>query len=325
MTIDLGVLKRWIGREQEFMDIVADQPVYALSATLDRDDSIPRIGDPIMPGAHWLFFQEIVRNDDLGEDGHPGKAGFLPPVPLPRRMWAGGRLRFVKDLNIGDTVTRKSVIKNIKHKNTRAGDAVFVTVAHEIGDDHGIAVWEEQDIVYTPRPDRWDTPPVVHPRPAMPVWVRARKLNPVMLFRYSALTFNSHRIHYDHVYATKEEGYAGLVAQAPLVATMLMHFTEHESEKKLKAFSFRVRAPIFAVESFEMEGLPDDRGDSAKVWAMTSERGLAMEAEADFDDGESINEEREKIAQHVDMSMEPTIDATWEVPDGDETTDLDDT
>lgn len=321
MSIDIAVLKRWIGREQEFMDIIADQPVYALAATLNREIPIPKVGDPIARGAHWLFFQEIFRAQDLGPDGHPKRGGFMPPVPLPRRLWAGGRLRFIKNLKIGDLVTRKSVIRDVKKVDTRFGDMVLVTLRHEIGDEHGVGVWEEQDIAYLEKLDRWATPPESHPRPAMPVWAKTQGVDPVMLFRYSALTFNSHRVHYDYKYATEEEAYPGLLVHAPLVATILMDFAEKQSEKKLKAFTYRARAPLYDIAPFELEGLPSEDGNSARVWAIDDDGGMAMEAEADFEgaQGAAMVQNNHKVAgaeedyaQHVDMSMEPTIKATWE-------------
>ena len=197
MSNELGHLHQWVGKTESVTDTVAAWPVTALSATLDRDDAAPKTGDELPPGWHWLFFLEAKRASELGPDGHPKRGGFLPPVPLPRRMWAGGRIEFLAPLRIGDTIRRDSEILSVEPKHGRSGDLVFVTVRHTISTGTTAAVREEHDIVYRDAAKTGDAPPPGKPAPQAAVWQRSLTGDPVMLFRYSALTFNGHRIHYD--------------------------------------------------------------------------------------------------------------------------------
>ncbi|MEO8280282.1 MAG: MaoC family dehydratase N-terminal domain-containing protein, partial [Ideonella sp.] len=193
----LDHLQNWIGRSEQRSDDITAMPIAALSATLDRDDPAPTPGSDLPPLWHWMFFNPIAKASEIGPDGHPKRGGFLPPVELPRRMWAGGRLEFNHPLRVGDEVTRSSKILDVKVKQGRSGSLVFVTVRHEITNALGLALSEEHDIVYrdAPVPGAPTPPPQAAPDDA--AFSREVCADPVMLFRYSALTFNGHRIHYD--------------------------------------------------------------------------------------------------------------------------------
>src|SRR4051812_24704522 len=206
MSEDLDKLKEWVGREETDTDYVTVPAVHRLAATLDRDDPAPRLGDPLPVGWHPLLFARVVRQSQIGPDGHPQRGDFLPPVPLPRRMFAGKRITLHADLLIGDEVHKRAVIKSISPKTGRTGRMVFVTVSTDYTGPRGLAITEEQDIVYREEPDKAAPPPPPQAAPAAAVWNKVVTPDPVMLFRYSALTFNGHRIHYDYPYVTKTEG-----------------------------------------------------------------------------------------------------------------------
>ena len=214
--------RTWLGRSEQRSDVITAAPLDAWAATLDRDDPEARLGSSVPPLAHWLFFLPAARQSQIGPDGHPQRGGFLPPVPLPRRMWAGGRLTFHHALQVGDEVVRKSRIASIDAKSGRSGALAFVTVHHEITDARGLAISEEHDIVYRGAP-RVDAPPAApQAAPVDESFSRRIEPDPVLLFRFSALTFNGHRIHYDRSYVTEVEGYPGLIVHGPLIATLLM-------------------------------------------------------------------------------------------------------
>ncbi|MEO8006018.1 MAG: MaoC family dehydratase N-terminal domain-containing protein, partial [Betaproteobacteria bacterium] len=196
-TVDLDHLKTWIGRTETRTDLVTAVPLDALSATLDRSDAQAARGTDVPPLWHWLYFLPVSPLSEAGPDGHPKRGGFLPPVPLPRRMFAGGRFEFHHPLKVGDEITRASRITDVSAKTGRSGTLVFVTVRHEIRNASGLAMTEEHDIVYRENP-RADAPmPAPQAAPTGETFSREIAPDPVFLFRYSALTFNSHRIHYD--------------------------------------------------------------------------------------------------------------------------------
>ena len=198
-------LRDWIGRTEQRSDSLGVAALAGLAATLDCADELQgSIGSGLPPLAHWLYFLPRALQGEIGEDGHPQRGGFLPPVPLPRRMWAGGRLQFHSDLKLGDTVQRLSTIAKVDTKSSRSGTLAFVTVRHEICDDQGVDITEEQDIVYRghPLPGTPAGAPAPAPAPVDETFRRDLLPDPVLLFRYSALTFNSHRIHYDRSYAS---------------------------------------------------------------------------------------------------------------------------
>ena len=217
-TVDAALLAKlqgWVGKTETVSDILTAAPVRALSATLDRDDADPVAGTPLPELWHWLYFLPIARQSGLGPDGHPQRGGFLPPVPLPRRMWAGGRLQWHQQvLQVGDAVTRASRIESVTHKSGRTGDLVFVLVTHEVRNAHGLALTEEHDIVYRANPQAGDPVPSPQAAEKNASWSDTVTPDDVLLFRYSALTFNGHRIHYDRDYARDVEGYRGRARSA---------------------------------------------------------------------------------------------------------------
>ncbi len=221
MDIDIEQLRGWIGRTESSVDTVTAAPIAALAATLDRADPFPRRGDRLPILWHWLYFLPLHRQSELGLDGHARLGGFLPPVPLPRRMYAGNRVEIVQPLRVGDAIHRRSTIVDVSRKEGRTGPLVFVRVRHEINCDDRLAVTEEQDIVYRNNPGPDDPPPRLQRAPDAETWRREIRPDEVLLFRYSALTFNGYRLHYDRPFATGIQGYPGLVVHGPLIATLL--------------------------------------------------------------------------------------------------------
>jgi 3-methylfumaryl-CoA hydratase len=274
-------LPGWVGREERRDDILSAAPVAAWRATLDHDNPSAHVGDALPPLAHWMYFQPGERQSALGVDGHPQRGGFLPPVPLPRRMWASGRIDFLAPLRVGDAVTRRSRIESVREKGGRSGALVFVGLRHEIVAGDTTAIVEEQDIVYRamPAPDAVPVEPVAAPRDEQ--FSRNIVPDPVLLFRYSALTFNAHRIHYDRHHAQAIEGYPGLVVHGPLVATLLLDLLRREHPQvKVAAFSFRAVRPLFDGMPLTLCGRMSSDGRSAALWARDAGGWLAMQADA---------------------------------------------
>ena len=271
----------WVGREETRTDLLTATPVAALNALLDRDEPMPAAGDAIPPLAHWLYFLPLHRQAMIGPDGHMSRGEFLPPVSLPRRMWAGSRLEFIRPLAVGTQATRVSRIKAVNTKQGRSGPLVFVTVRHEISDSAGVALTDEHDIVY--RGEGGKAVAEAVPAPTEAKWQREIRPDPVLLFRYSAVTFNGHRIHYDHPYATTVEGYPGLIVHGPLIATLLVDLLRrNEPRAALKAFRFRALRPLFDTAHFTTLGLPDAANASARLWTRDAGGAMTMEAEATY-------------------------------------------
>jgi 3-methylfumaryl-CoA hydratase len=280
VPVNIAQLQEWIGRSETRCDQISPTPLTALSATLDRDEPPPQPGDPLPPLWHWLFFLPIHRQSELGLDGHPVRGGFLPPVPLPRRMWAGSRLDFHQPLGVGESITRTSRIVNVTHKEGRTGPLVFVLVRHEIAGGSGLAIAEEHDIVYRGHAQPGQATPEPPAAPAGPVWQRTIYPDDVLLFRYSALTFNGHRIHYDRRYATATEGYPGLVVHGPLLATLLVDLLRRSMPgSQVLRFEFRAVSPLFDTAPFSVCGAPNDQ-NTIRLWAQNISGGLAMDAMA---------------------------------------------
>jgi 3-methylfumaryl-CoA hydratase len=251
----------WVGREETRSEVLDRTRSDALLAALG---AVPAPGDELPPPHHWLHFWDVKPPGELGEDGHPAKGGFLPPVPLPRRMWAGGRLAFHGALSFGERVERRSTIRAISRKTGRSGDLVFVTVAHRLTGSGG-AVWdEEQDLVYRPA----STGPTVSPPPdenlPAPDWRQGIVPDPVLLFRYSALTMNGHRIHYDAPYARAVEHYPGLVVQGPLQASLMLGAAIAAAGRQPKTFAFRGLSPAIADAEIAVCGRDDVAG--VELW-----------------------------------------------------------
>jgi len=275
---DVNVMD-WLGRSETFDDTLRLQPASFMEATLDRD-AVLRHGDQLPPLWHWLYFLEAKPASLLGRDGHPKKGGFLPPVELPRRMWAGGRFNFHAPLRLGEPVRKVSTISNIAHKEGRTGALCFVTVLHEIFSGDQLAFSEEQDIVY--REDPAADAPKPEPKRAPDDAEIVETVSPtqVMLYRYSALTFNGHRIHYDVDYARDVEGYEDLVFHGPLTATLLVDLATRTYGRQPDQFSFKGLAPITSNHDFRIEGRRE--GKVMKLWARRHDGALAMQAEAVF-------------------------------------------
>jgi 3-methylfumaryl-CoA hydratase len=274
----LEQFKAWIGRTDVRQDVVTAAPLVSLAALLDRDEPPPVEGDPAPPLAHWLYFLPNYRQSEAGPDGHAVKGSFLPPVPLPRRMWAGSRIEFLKPLRVGSRVARLSRIADVKPKSGRSGALLFVTVRHEVSDEEGPVLVDQHDIVF-----RGETTLAAEPvkAPADEKWRREIHPDPVLLFRYSAVTFNSHRIHYDHPYVTQVEGYPGLVVHGPLTATLLVDlFRRSRPDTALRSFSFRALRPLYDTANFWTCGLPDDAARTARLWTRDGEGAVTMEATA---------------------------------------------
>jgi 3-methylfumaryl-CoA hydratase len=278
MSVDVEHLKQWVGRTEVRTGRLDPFPATALAATLDREDPEFTDGTPLPPLWHWLYFLPVHRVSEVGPDGHPRRGGFLPPLPLPRRMWAGGRFAFRHSLRIGDTVRKESRVLSVERKEGRTGPLVFVRVGHELADAEGLALTEEHDIVYRGLAAPASTP---RPAPTGAVWERIIRPDPVLLFRYSALTFNGHRIHYDQPYATKVEGYPGLVVHGPLIATLLLDLLRRERrDATVATFAYRAVGPLFDTAAFAVCGAPTEDGHAVKLWARSMDGVLAMEASA---------------------------------------------
>ena len=276
-------LQSWQGRTQTVDDHISAFPVNALAATLDRDASTASTQGSLPPLWHWLYFLACQSQREIGPDGHPKRGGFLPPVPLPRRMWAGSNLHWLahNPLQVGDAVQRVSRIESVTHKAGRSGDLLFVRVNHEIGNTLGLALTEQQDLVYRAAAQTGD--PVVAPIAAEP-WQREVAPDDVLLFRYSALTFNGHRIHYDRRYVTEVEGYAGLVVHGPLLATMLLDLLRSElPAAKVTRFQFKAVRPTLDLHPFHLNAQPSADGKSVRLWAEDHEGWLTMQASAEID------------------------------------------
>lgn len=278
--LDIDHLRQWIGRTEQLHDQVTAAPLRALTATLDRDDAPQAPGAPIPPLWHWLYFLPAAPQSELGPDGHPQRGGFLPPVPLPRRMWAGSQLVFHRPLRVGQALVRSSHIADVRLKEGRTGPLVFVNVDHRVEADGELAIEERHDIVYRDMPAPGEVPPPPVAATAEAAWVRRIAPDDVLLFRYSALTFNGHRIHYDRRYVTEVEGYPGLVVHGPLIATLLLDLLRrHRPEAPVRQFSFRAMKPTFDIASFEVCGAPQADG-TVHLWARDAEGHLTMDARA---------------------------------------------
>ncbi|NPD17716.1 protein dehydratase [Xinfangfangia sp. D13-10-4-6] len=288
MPLDLDHLRQWIGREETASEHVTAALVARFNATFDREGvSAQGAAGPLM--LHLCLAQPVAPTSGLGPDGHPARGGFLPPVPLPRRMWAGGQMEFTGDIRIGEEMTRHSTIRDVVVKEGRSGVLCFVTVDHRISSGGRLVLNERQDIVYrpvAPAPDKAATtetaPAARKPVPAAPPGAHRLVVTPSapLLFRYSALTFNGHRIHYDTPYVRDEENYPGLIVHGPLQATMLVHYAQSVRGKPPARFSFRSLSPLFDIADFTLNASEDEGG--LRLWTSYVDGPVAMEARAEW-------------------------------------------
>lgn len=277
MDLDLDHLRSWIGREEAKSEPVTTALVERFDATFGRTgDTTPGAAAPVM--IHLCLAPPAAPMDQLGPDGHPARGGFLPPVPLPRRMWAGGSFAFHDDIRIGETVTRRSVIRDVAVKQGRTGTLCFVTVEHRIESGSRHVLTERQDIVYRDL-DPPGGPAKAAPPPA-PEGTHRVTVAPTapLLFRYSALTFNGHRIHYDAPYVREVEGYPGLIVHGPLQASQLVHLAERVRGRVPRTFDFRSLSTIFDTADYTLNATED--GDGLKLWTAQQGGPVAMEARA---------------------------------------------
>lgn len=254
-------LSAWVGRSVQDHGAVTALAAAQLHATVgDPGSPAPGAGD-LLPGLwHWCAFPPLAHVTDLGRDGHPGPGALLPPIRLERRMWAGGGLRFHAPLRIGDPLTRRSSVRGVTQKDGATGPLILLTVDHQVFGPRGLAIEERQDIVYLDIPDTF-TPPNKRAMPEVPGTARTRHaMTPPLLFRYSAMTFNAHRIHYDLDYTRAVEKYPALVVHGPLQATLLMRFATEARGAAPSQFDFRGIHPMFAGTDLDIAAVEEDSG-----------------------------------------------------------------
>ena len=281
--MSLDKLKDWVGRTQTADDLAAPFPMRALAATFDAGDPEPKNGDSMPPLWHWLYFLEAAPQSKIGTDGHAERGDFLPPVPLPRRMWAGSRFSFDGEpVRIGDTIRRTSEIKSVEPKKGSTGSMVFVTVKHTISGPQGVSFIEEHDIVYREAAKPGEKPKDPRPAPSDATWTRTIVPDPVLLFRFSALTFNGHRIHYDQPYVTGTEGYPGLIVHGPLLGMLQIELARRtHPDKVVRSFEFRALSPVFSGPAFTVQARREADG-SVTTWIADPKGGLAQQGKATF-------------------------------------------
>lgn len=265
-------LAAWVGRHEEVRETIHPIPIQLLAATLDLAPVGTQPGDPVPPMWHWLYFLPNANQADLGSDGHPRRGIFYPDVALKRRMFAGGRVTIHQALRVGESAARRREIVSIEEKQGSTGPLVLVEVRHDIEGEHGLAISEHQTIVYT------DSPPAhteIEGEPPAAVWEQDLPTDPALLFRFSALTFNSHRIHYDRRYAMEEEGYQAIVVHGPLILVLLAEMARRHGIEA-SSIRFRAKTPVYCGDTLHLRGNPDDGHSLLRAY-----RGslLAMEAE----------------------------------------------
>jgi 3-methylfumaryl-CoA hydratase len=256
VTEDIHHLRQWIGKSESAEEPIALAPALRLLATLDAEDTRLHDGDPLPPLWHWLYFLPNAPTREIGADGHARRGGFLPPIALPRRMFAGSRITFHAPLLIGERARRHREVVSVEQKQGREGPLIFLAVKEQVEQDGRICIEEQQTIVYR-APGIARTAASVTSSGLQPLedsWTRTITPNAALLFRFSALTFNAHRIHYDRAYAMDEEGYPGLVVHGPLVALLLMELVRRNVTGPVAQFSFRAHAPLFDLAPFRLVG-----------------------------------------------------------------------
>jgi 3-methylfumaryl-CoA hydratase len=284
--LSLDTLKQFIGRRQESSDVVTVGPPNLLRQALGRQEHELRGGDPLPPGWHILYFLPHHGPDELRPDGTPREAGVVPALPLPRRMFAGDRFRFHRPLRIGDRIRRETELADMSMKAGSTGTLVFATVINRLFGPDGLALEEERRTVFRDevKPGDRNQAPRREPPPSDVPWRRTVTPDPILLFRFSALTFNSHRIHYDRRWAMEVEGYPGLVVHGPLTSTLLIDFVRDENPgRRVMSYTTQARAPLFDTAPFELRGRPTAGGKGCELWAVTPEGTVAMSAQAELE------------------------------------------
>jgi 3-methylfumaryl-CoA hydratase len=269
----------WIGRQNLSEAALHVEAANCMAALLDRAPTF-QPGDELPALWHWLYFHDIVRAAELGPDGHPRLGVNLPPVPLPRRMWAGGSFEFHSPLRLGERAQKRSTIRAIEPKEGRTGRLYFITIEHIYSVQNAVRLAEEQTIVYRELSGQAAGP--AEPAPATADYSQEWRLENVALFRYSALTFNGHRIHYDVDYCRNVEGYPNLVIHGPLIATLLIDLCTRHENRPIKRFVYRAKSPLFLPDSFTVNGSTSQR--PARLWARSQDGALAMDGEVEFVD-----------------------------------------
>lgn len=295
MQDEKDAIEAWVGRSQSLTEVIHSVQVRQLAATLDDAQRLARPDSAPLPAAwHWAYFNPLEVQSRLGDDGHPRRGDFLPPVELPRRMWAGSRLNWTRAISVGSTVTRRTRIDKVERKSGRSGDMVFVTLAHQYQDADGLLLDEEHDIVYR------DWPTAAEKSALADLGARARagehvfertgarqqavRADAVMLFRYSAATFNGHRIHYDADYCRGVEGYPGLVVHGPLIATLLLGFVENTLAPGnfVRSFRFRAKRPTFDIGSLHLHAQGGAPGKAFDVWSTNNVGEVGLDAQVEL-------------------------------------------
>lgn len=268
----------WIGKSKNLSDTIAPEPLRRFEALLDRDPGSVNNGTILPPCAHWIYFNPAVPQAVLAADGHPQKGDFLPPVELPSRMWAGGIIRFKKPLKTGQPADKKTTITAIDEKEGGSGKLCFITLRHQISTAGALAIDEDQEIVFREASEKG-----AHPIRTQPVdvdfdWKKSVQLNSAHLFRFSALTFNSHKIHYDHPYATQTEGYPNLVVHAPLLLVLMMNFFKTKTDGKvIEEIAYRAAGPMFLHEEITITSKDTDN-NKVEMRALGPDQNIALKA-----------------------------------------------
>ena len=279
--VDIDHLRKWIGKIDNVTDYVTPIVEQRYRATLNMDIGNPKDGDPVTSGLHWMLGWNLVKNDELGVDSHPALGEFLPPVPLPRRMWAGSEIKVLKPIRVGDKVIKQSTVADIQVKEGRTGLLCFVTAEYNFLVNDEVTINEKHNIVYRDISKSGGGSGYSKEIPERADLSEKIFMHPTILFRYSAIGFVGHRIHYDHPYTVNEENYPGLIVHGPLQATYLLRAAEKLMGKSVKSFTHKVMAPVFA-DSEYMVGVDKMDNGSVSCWGATKEFGVTMRAEAKF-------------------------------------------
>ena len=279
--VDIDHLRKWIGKIDNVTDYVTPIVEQRYRATLNMDIGNPKDGEPVTSGLHWMLGWNLVKNDELGVDSHPALGEFLPPVPLPRRMWAGSEIKVLKPIRVGDKVVKQSTVADIQVKEGRTGLLCFVTAEYNFLVNDEVTINEKHNIVYRAISKSGGGSGYSKEIPERADLSEKIFMHPTILFRYSAIGFVGHRIHYDHPYTVNEENYPGLIVHGPLQATYLLRAAEKLMGKQVKSFTHKVMAPVFANSEY-MVGVDKMDDGSVSCWGATKEFGVTMRAEAKF-------------------------------------------